>query len=181
MPSDSGISPRIIVILTIPVILFILMLAVSSTPITPHQMDLQIQEYQKDTLNTESLKGKILYVEFFATWCIGCKEITENMKSVLSNNSFNNQDDFVVLSVSVDSHDTDPILTQFINLYGLSNFTNSGQWIFGRDNQEQRVLYNVALIPHSFIVAKNGTILDDHVGITETNTMYSWIELARSG
>ena len=176
---ESSISPRIIIMISIPVILFIAVLALSSNPIIPNQMDIEVKTYQGNKINSTDYKGKIQIVEFFTSWCAGCKEITNNIKSVLSNTSFNHED-VVVLSITIDPfHDTEELLSNFISNYSLNEFVDSGNWMFARDLNEYHTYYSVSVIPHSFLVGKDGQILDQHIGVISTQEIYSWILEAR--
>ena len=111
----NTLSPKIIGILVIPVILLIALVSALyfiQTPI-PGTMDITVQKLDGKNLQTTSLKGHVLVIEFMATWCQYCQEISSNINQVVSSKQF---PDVIFLSVSIDpTHDTPAVLTDFIN------------------------------------------------------------------
>lgn len=176
MPSSSTLSPKIIAILLIPVILLVALISavyLFPTPI-PNQMDLKVTKLDGSTLQTTSLKGKILVVEFMATWCVNCLEISQNIANILKNNSFSN---VVFLSVSIDpTHDTSTVLTNFIENNGFAKYAlNSTQWYFTRDTLNQYSDFGVSVVPHTFLVNNGSIIIDQHLGYLSYDQILSWI------
>ena len=176
MASSNTISPKIIVILAIPVILLIALVTALyfiPQPI-PGVMDLKVQKLDGSTLETTSLKGNILVVEFMATWCTNCEEISANIANVLTNNSLSN---VIFLSVSIDpTHDTNTTIVNWIYENNFQKYAlNNSQWFFTRDMSEQYTYYGVSTVPHSFLVNKDSKIVDQHLGYLSYDKIFSWV------
>ncbi len=176
MASSSTISPKIIVVLVIPVILLVALVAALyfiPTPI-PGTMDIKVQKLDNSTLETTSLKGRVLVVEFMATWCDFCVETSQNFAKILTTNNFPN---VVFLSVSIDpTHDTPSVLTNFINSNNFTDYAiNGSQWFFTRDTSEQYTNYGVGTIPHSFLINTDSKIVAQHLGLLTTNMISDWL------
>lgn len=176
MAPSTTFSPRILIILAIPVILLIALVSALyfiPQPI-PNQMDIKVQKSDGSYIETTSLKGKTLVIEFGATWCDFCVATFANINKVLQTNNYPN---VVFLSVSIDpTHDTPTVLTNFIKANNYTQYAiNSSQWIFSRDLSEQYTNYNVAAIPHSFLVNTQSKIVADHLGELTYNDIVSWL------
>ena len=174
MPSSSTLSPKIIGILLIPVILLVGLIAASYIyqPPTPDLLDMNLQKIGGTNVETTSFKGKVLVVEFFATWCDFCQETAQNIASVNQNYKLNNVQ---FLSVSIDPvHDNDKILNNFIVDNNLTTYVGTN-WFFTRDMTEQYTDYGVTNIPTTFLVSSNSIILERHLGLLNYNDIVSWL------
>lgn len=96
-------------------------------------------------------KGKLILLDFWASWCRPCRQ--ENPNLVKTYQRFKSKG-LEVFSVSLD-REKDPWLAA-IKEDGLT-------WYHGSDlgfwNAEPARLYNVNTIPHNFLLDQNGTIL----------------------
>jgi len=109
-----------------------------------------IAEFEK---KITQLKGKVVYVDFWASWCGPCRQSfpwLNAMQSKLKDKGF------VVLSVNVDAQQSfaDEFLTEFP-----ANFSV----IYDPKGQLARKL-KVAGMPSSFLVNRQGKIVSRHVG-----------------
>ena len=181
MPINSPISPKILVILIIPVILLLALVSALYfiQPPIPNQMNLSLQTIDGNTIHTTDFKGKILVVEFMATWCDYCSEIAGNIANILANKTVPN---VMFLSVTIDpTHDTGPVLTTFINDNHLENYALNGtQWMFTRDLTQQYSFYGVSNVPTTFLVGNNSVIIDHHLGYITSDFIMSWLQTAQT-
>lgn len=99
-----------------------------------------------DELSLEKLKGKIVLLDFWATWCVPCLVEMPNVKKMWKKYG---GDKFVIIGVSID--DDEKALEEYVTKEQLT----WPQYI-DASNQVSR-LYNVNSIPH--------TVLIDHEGI----------------
>ena len=106
-------------------------------------------------VSLDDLKGKVVLLDFWATWCGPCREALPHMKSIAK--KFQGQP-FVVLSVSLDqSEDT---WKEFIA-------KNEMTWLHYRDGGfEGRLskLFGVEAIPQTFTIDADGVLQDEHIG-----------------
>ena len=106
------------------------------------------------TLNSEDLKGKVVMVNFWATWCPPCrKEFTRLQKDIIDR--FQGED-FVLLPIAVDD-DPDSVPT----------FMKKNGYTFPVAVDPGRKVYSMfaeKYIPRNFIIGKDGKIAFQTVG-----------------
>ncbi len=116
--------------------------------------------------------GKVVLLDFFATWCSPCISEIEHLKSLYNKYS---PDQFVILSISVDPNsDTVQFLQNFAQ-------QNEMAWTVARDTANVADKYGVSAIPHLVIVDAEGYKRHDHVGLTGEATLRSEIDSLLSG
>ena len=111
--------------------------------------------------------GKVVLLDFFATWCGPCISQIEHLKSLYNEYS---EDHLVILSISVDPNsDTVQILERFTQ-------QNEITWTVARGTSNIADKYGVSPIPHLVLVDFQGYRIHDHIGLTEETTLRSEID-----
>jgi thiol-disulfide isomerase/thioredoxin len=103
----------------------------------------------------ESLTGKVVLIDFWATWCGPCREALPHVLKIAKR--FEGQP-FVVLSISLDRDDTK--WKDFVAQNGMT-------WLQYRDgyfNGPIATLFGVTAIPATFTIDADGVLQDQHVG-----------------
>lgn len=108
------------------------------------------------TLNFSDLKGKVVLVNFWATWCPPCrKEFTRLQADIIDR--FKDMD-FVLLPISID--DNAAVVKEFMrkNGYTFPVAFDQGKKIYG--------MFAGKYMPRNFIIGKDGKVAFQTVGYT---------------
>jgi len=106
-------------------------------------------------LSLDDLKGKVVLLDFWATWCQPCREALPHMRKIAQ--KFQGQP-LVVLSISLDEDDGK--WKQFIT-------QNEMTWLQYRDGGftgPVARLFDVRAIPQTFTIDADGVLQDQHIG-----------------
>jgi thiol-disulfide isomerase/thioredoxin len=106
-------------------------------------------------VSMDSLAGKVVLIDFWATWCGPCREALPHIRRIAA--KFEGQP-FVVLSVSLDNNEGK--WKDFVQKNGMT-------WLQYRDSGfDGRIakLFNVNAIPATFTIDADGVLEDQHVG-----------------
>jgi thiol-disulfide isomerase/thioredoxin len=120
--------------------------------------DFKLVNLEGSQVSLESLKGKVVIVDFWATWCGPCKASFPGMQKAV--NKFENSDDvaFVFIDTWESGEEKEKNATEFIN---------SKNYSFNvlMDNENKVVAdFGVSGIPTKFILDKEGIIRFKSVG-----------------
>jgi thiol-disulfide isomerase/thioredoxin len=106
-------------------------------------------------LSLDDLQGKVVLLDFWATWCGPCREALPHMRKIAK--SFEGQP-LVVLSVSLDNDEQK--WKDFIQ-------KNEMTWLHYRDggfNGRISKMFGVEAIPHTFTIDADGVLQDERIG-----------------
>ena len=106
-------------------------------------------------ISMDDLKGKVVLIDFWATWCAPCREALPHMREIAK--KFEGQP-LLVLSVSLDSDEG-----KWKDFVGKNGMTWS-QCRIGGFNGEVAKLFRVEAIPHTFTIDADGVLQDEHIG-----------------
>lgn len=103
----------------------------------------------------DDLQGKVVLLDFWATWCAPCREALPHMKDLVR--KFQGQP-LVVLSVSLD--DDEQKWKDFI----AKNEMSWPQYCDGGFTGSIARLFDVKAIPHTFTIDADGVLQDERIG-----------------
>lgn len=106
-------------------------------------------------ISLDDLKGKVLLLDFWATWCPPCREAIPHIRQIAK--KFQGQP-LLVLSVSVDEDE---------EKWKAFVAKNEMTWPQYRDNGARgqiATLFGVDEIPHTFTIDSDGVLQDEHIG-----------------
>jgi thiol-disulfide isomerase/thioredoxin len=106
-------------------------------------------------VSMDELKGKVVLIDFWATWCGPCREALPHMKDIAK--KFNGQP-LVILSVSLDENEQK--WKEFVEKNGMN-------WAQYRDAGFEGPIarsFAVTAIPHTFTIDVDGVLQDEHIG-----------------
>jgi peroxiredoxin len=117
--------------------------------------DFNLKDLKGATVSLSSMRGKVVFLNVWATWCGPCREEMPSIESLYS--SFRKDKDFVVLAVSQDTEGS-KVVRPYITKKGF-DFT-----VLLDPSNEVGEMYGVNGIPETFIIGRDGRIVAHHVG-----------------
>jgi tetratricopeptide (TPR) repeat protein len=111
--------------------------------------DFSVKSITGEDLSLAKYRGKIILLDFWATWCGPCRQEMPAVKQVWAKYG---GDQFVIIGISLDKNRGD--LTRYLQSEGISwpQYYQNG----GRFNVQS--IYGVSSIPHSVLIDQDGVI-----------------------
>ena len=106
-------------------------------------------------ISLDDLQGKVVLLDFWATWCAPCREALPHMREIAK--KFEGEP-LVILSVSLDSDEHK--WSDFIAKNGMV----WPQYCDGGFTGTIARLFDVRAIPHTFTIDADGILQDEHIG-----------------
>ncbi len=124
--------------------------------------DFTLTDIDGNNVTLSNYLGKVVLINFFATWCLPCKE--EMPELVAFHEKHGNE----IIMISIDTDVTESIgdIISFMQEY-------NAEWIFALDTTEEYVMgkYKVIGVPSTFIVDPKGDISYMHLGPVKENEL----------
>lgn len=117
--------------------------------------DFTLSDINGNKIILSEMKGKVVMIEFWATWCPPCRQSIPDLNMI-----FNKYKDrgFVLLAISLDKgSDAESLIRSFMKEYPMA-------YTVLLDNGDTGRKYGVSSIPTSFIIDKAGRIANKHIG-----------------
>jgi thiol-disulfide isomerase/thioredoxin len=106
-------------------------------------------------INLSDYKGKIVILDFWATWCGPCRMGVPDLVSIQKEY----KDKVVVIGISLDDQRTMSDIAPFMKQYGVNY-----PIVYGT-NKVVMDYGNIEAIPTSFVIDKKGFIVDQNIGL----------------
>ncbi len=121
-----------------------------------------LKDLKGKTINTKDLEGKVLFVNFWATWCVPCKTEMPSMQALDEklNKKYPNQ--FKMLAVNIDTVN----VPQVVELFALDLKLKFPILLDTKDIKDK---YKTTGVPETFIIDKKGKIAKMYVGAIDWN------------
>lgn len=117
--------------------------------------DFTLSDINGNKTSLSALRGKVVMVDFWATWCPPCRESVPDLKAIYEKYKDRG---FVLLGISVDKgNGISAEVSSFVKEYSIT-------YPVLIDDGRVNVLYGVASIPTSFIINRDGKIANKHIG-----------------
>ena len=121
--------------------------------------DFTVKDLEGKDLKLSTLKGSVVLVNFWATWCPPCKE---EIPSMIKLNKAMTGKAFRMLAISIDEDGKDAVENYFKGSKDLPTYLDT--------NGETAQLYGTTGVPETYIVDKQGIIRKKIVGGMDWNS-----------
>lgn len=118
-------------------------------------VDFKLPNLNGTAISLSSLRGKVVFLNVWATWCAPCREEMPSIETLYE--EFSKDPDFVVLAVSQDSEGRSAV-DSYVRRNGFKFNV-----LLDPQNQVGDA-YDVSGIPETFIIDRTGRIVAHHVG-----------------
>lgn len=129
--------------------------------------DFTITSFSGETITLSELKGNVVVINFWASWCPPCREEAAYLEA-----TWRKYQDQGVVFIGVDYADTDAEALAYLDEFDITYF--NGPDIGTRISQA----YNMQGVPETFVVGKDGIIEYMHIGPLYYPTLDEVIEEA---
>jgi len=118
----------------------------------------QLKDVDGNTVSSEQFKGKIVVVDFWATWCVPCRE---EMPGYVALQKKYAKDGVVIIGISMDQAGPE-VVKEFIQKTGVNY-----QIVIGDDAIAEAFGVNDSL-PTTFIIDRTGMVRDRKIQVEPT-------------
>src|SRR5699024_8703774 len=129
-------------------------LAIKDVPQTYTKHDYKLKDESGKTINMADLEGKVVFVNFWATWCPPCIAEMPNINKLYQN--YKDDDEVLFLMISLDD--------SFDKAKEFKERKNFDFNIFYPQSTMPSEFQSRG-IPHTFVLRKDGEIAYDHTGM----------------
>ena len=122
--------------------------------------DFTLTDLNGNTFHLSDFKGKIVVLDFMATWCGACKQQILHYDEVWK--EYENK--LVLIIIDIDLRESEGALRKFSEQFSHSD------WIWARDTANLAKSYKITAIPKTVIIDQNGYIRYSHTGVIPLST-----------
>ena len=142
-----------------------------SSPLIGRQApDFRVQLFGGEDLQLGQLRGKIVFLNFWASWCLPCREEARDLET-----AWRRLKDEDVVFVGINIQDREEDATKFLREFNVT-YPN------GRDLSARIAIdYGVWGVPETFFIDPSGKITYKHVGTPGSEVITAKVEEARKG
>jgi len=115
--------------------------------------DFTLTGFDRRTVTLSELRGQVVIVNFWASWCLPCREEAAYLEQ-----TWRKYEDQGVVFIGVDYVDTEKAALGYIEEFDIT-------YINGPDIKTRiSDAYNIQGVPETFFIAKNGEVRGMHIG-----------------
>jgi thiol-disulfide isomerase/thioredoxin len=128
--------------------------------------DFALKSVDGKTIKLSDYKGKIVIIDFWATWCPPCRRGIPDLVAIQQEYKKN----VVIIGISLDREKTIKDVPDFVKNYKINYPV-----VYG-DDQITIDYGGIRSIPTSFVIDKKGNIVDSHIGLVEKDVFVNKIK-----
>ena len=128
--------------------------------------DFSLKSVDGKTVNLSDYKGKVVIIDFWATWCGPCRRGIPDLVSIQK--EFKN--DLVIIGISLDAEKTIKDIPGFVKSYSINY-----PIVYG-DEKVVMDYGGIQSIPTAFVIDKKGNVVDRHIGLVSKDTYVNKIK-----
>lgn len=180
---NKGSSNKIIIGVVVAIIVALILLLIAGQrqkfePVLEGRTapDFTLPDLKGKIYKLSDYKGKVVFVNFWATWCKPCEEEMPSMQ-IMYQVLKKSYPDFELLAVSVDSKEAD-VVESFVKKYGIT-FP-----VLHDKKGRIKEIYKTTGVPETFIIDQNGIIAEKVLGPrnwTKQDSVRTVIEILTNG
>jgi len=124
-------------------------------PLSGPAIDFDTKDVEGNSIVLSKFKGKIVILDFWATWCPPCRKEIPNLKKIYSEFKGN---DFEIISIALERK-PDEYAKKFVKENGMD-------WVHIIDKEEGRKIakdYKIRYIPTMYVIDKKGKIIESGI------------------
>lgn len=122
--------------------------------------DFALKSVDGKTVKLSDYKGKVVIIDFWATWCPPCRKGIPDLISIQKEFKKN----VVIIGISLDADKTLKDVPGFVKEYNINY-----PIVYG-DDKVVADYGGIQGIPTAFVIDKNGNLVDKHVGLVPKET-----------
>jgi len=131
--------------------------------------DILLQAANGSTQKLSDLRGKVVYLDFWASWCIPCRESFPQMNTLQQRYG---DRDLVIVAMNLDAKGTDA------NAF-LARYPAQFRIAFDAEGGSAK-LFGVKAMPTSFLIGRDGALLYEHRGYRESQAVETELEIQKA-
>jgi cytochrome c biogenesis protein CcmG/thiol:disulfide interchange protein DsbE len=131
--------------------------------------DIVLQAANGSSQKLSDLHGKVVYLDFWASWCIPCRESFPQMNTLQQRYG---DRDLVIVAMNLDAKGTDAnaFLARYPAQFRIAFDSGGGS----------AKLFGVKAMPTSFLIGRDGTLLYEHRGYRESQAVEAELEIQKA-
>jgi cytochrome c-type biogenesis protein len=102
-----------------------------------------------DTISLQSLRGQVVLLNLWATWCTPCRTETPYLQSLFEEHE---ADGFEIVGISMDTGDAADQVAMFVEEYGVTYTILHDPKMLGME------LYQILGLPATFLIDRDGVL-----------------------
>ena len=134
-------------------ILLLFVMACVSLSCAEVSYDFTLQDLEGKPISLSDYKGKVVFIDFWATWCPPCRLSIPYVEKLYE--QYKDNEDFVVLGINLEESKED-----------ITKFMKKQKMNYPVLLSDKKVIsnYKIASIPRFFLIDRNGEIYNKYVG-----------------